>query len=251
MLKNYYYYFVSALDEETCNKIVKLGLESIDNLNKQGINTLAEVAGDLDKKNNPNLIPKNELTNNQLIEKNIKIDQVYVRDSNIAWLDIAWIYEIIEKHVSIANEAAGWNYDVDFAEVPQFTTYNKSGFYSWHKDGDTDWNSVYKPYIKGYTNTPLKKNGNLPTGYTSNKNFYGKVRKLSVTINLSDENSYEGGNLMFDLGSHSKNQFHECTVARKKGSIVVFPSYIDHCITPITKGTRFSLVNWLLGRPFK
>ncbi len=251
MLKNYYYYFKSALDNETCDKIIKLGLEHIDNLKKQGVNTLAEVAGEKDTKHNPNFIPKNELTNAQLKEKNINFDNVYVRDSNIAWLDVQWIYKIIENYVSQANVLAGWNYEVDFSEIPQFTTYEKSGFYSWHKDCGTDYDHVYKPYIRGYTNVPLKKNGDLPSGYTLNKNFYGKIRKLSVTINLSDENSYEGGNLMFDFGQHVENQLHECTIARNKGSIIVFPSYIDHCVTPVTKGTRYSLVNWLLGRPFK
>ena len=89
-------------------------------------------------------------------------------------------------------------------------------------------------------------------GYTDNQNMVGKIRKLSMTINLSDEEEYEGGNLKFDFGPHStENRFVECKEIRPKGSIVVFPSFIYHQVTPIKKGVRYSLVLWSLGLPFK
>jgi PKHD-type hydroxylase len=81
----------------------------------------------------------------------------------------------------------------------------------------------------------------------------GKVRKLSLTINLNSPGDYEGGNLKFDFGMHceKENRFHECEEIRPQGSMVVFPSFVDHCVTPVTKGTRYSLVLWTLGEPWK
>ena len=79
-----------------------------------------------------------------------------------------------------------------------------------------------------------------------------KIRKLSLTINLNLPGEYEGGNLKFDFGPHSTgNRYHECTEIRPQGSIIIFPSYIYHQVTPVTKGTRYSLVLWTLGKPFK
>ena len=42
-----------------------------------------------------------------------------------------------------------------------------------------------------------------------------------------------------------------CEEIRPKGSIIVFPSFLYHQVTPITKGTRYSLVMWVLGRPWQ
>jgi len=246
-----FYYFISAIDNETCDKIIKIGIDKINKDKCEGINTQATVGGELDKKTNPSFIPKNELTASELKQKNIKITETYVRDSEVSWLDLKWLYELIQKYMLRANIEAGWNFDIDYSETPQFTVYNKLGFYSWHTDGEGDWNSVYKLYIRGHTDEKLRKDGELPNNYTFNKNLIGKVRKLSFTLNLTDPNSYEGGNLMFDLGSHSEKELYECVEARPRGSIIVFPSFLQHCVTPIKKGIRYSLVNWMVGRPFK
>ena len=73
-----------------------------------------------------------------------------------------------------------------------------------------------------------------------------------MTINLNEPGEYEGGNLKFDFGPHSEGErFHECTEIRPQGSIIVFPSFVQHQVTPVTKGTRYSLVLWSLGQPFK
>ena len=89
-------------------------------------------------------------------------------------------------------------------------------------------------------------------GYTMNPDMVGKVRKLSVTINLNKPGEYEGGNLKFDFGPHAETKrFHEVEEIRPQGSIIVFPSYVHHQVTPVTKGTRYSMVLWSLGQPFK
>jgi PKHD-type hydroxylase len=112
---------------------------------------------------------------------------------------------------------------------------------------------AYKRYIYGVTKAPLKPDGNIPSGFTTYNKFIGKVRKLSMTINLCDESEYEGGDLKFDFGLHKSksDRFHVCEEIRPKGSIVIFPSFVQHCVTPITKGTRYSLVMWTLGEPWK
>lgn len=77
------------------------------------------------------------------------------------------------------------------------------------------------------------------------KVYQGKVRKLSMVIQLSDPSEYEGGDLNLYEG---KNPI---TIKKQKGHLVVFPSYTLHEVTPVTKGTRRTLVAWLTGKPFK
>jgi PKHD-type hydroxylase len=78
-----------------------------------------------------------------------------------------------------------------------------------------------------------------------------KIRKLSVTISLNDPDEYDGGNLQFDFGPHKENRYHTCTEIRPKGSVIVFPSHVYHQVTPVTRGTRYSLVCWNLGAAFR
>jgi PKHD-type hydroxylase len=79
----------------------------------------------------------------------------------------------------------------------------------------------------------------------------GKIRKISLTINLNESKDYEGGLLKFDFGKHSENRYHECIEIKPQGSIIIFPSFLDHCVTPIISGTRYSLVLWCLGKPWR
>jgi PKHD-type hydroxylase len=70
-------------------------------------------------------------------------------------------------------------------------------------------------------------------------------RKLSLVMQLTDPKKYEGGELK--LLTHDG----EKTANKKEGSITVFPSWIRHKVTPVTKGSRQSLVAWVGGPPFK
>jgi PKHD-type hydroxylase len=71
-------------------------------------------------------------------------------------------------------------------------------------------------------------------------------RKLSMTIQLSDPEGYSGGNLELLYGRHP------VTVERKRGTLVAFPSYTLHRVTPVTAGVRYSLVLWISGAsPYK
>jgi PKHD-type hydroxylase len=86
-----------------------------------------------------------------------------------------------------------------------------------------------------------------------NLDFHGKIRKLSVTCSLSDPKDYKGGELEFDFRNMDpdKKSVRKCAEISERGSIVVFPSHIWHRVKPVTKGTRYSLVIWNLGHPFK
>lgn len=76
-------------------------------------------------------------------------------------------------------------------------------------------------------------------------NEYTYPRKLSFSLILSDSNEYEGG--QFEVMYSKKPE----EVQQKKGRLIAFPSYMLHRVNPVTKGTRKSLVFWIIGPKFK
>ena len=167
----------------------------------------------------------------KLNQKQIK-DLKTKRDSNIVWMSDRWIYKEIQPYVHQANANAGWNFQWDWSESCQFTKYKKGQYYDWHCDS---WD---KPYIRQQPNDPS----------------HGKIRKLSVTVTLSDPKDYKGGELEFDfrnLDPDKKPNIHKCKEILPKGSLVVFPSFVWHRVCPVKSGERNSLVIWNLGWPFK
>jgi|688.fasta_scaffold36742_8 PKHD-type hydroxylase len=251
---NKYWCFNSQLSPEVCDEIIKLGTSSIEKNKKLGISSVAYTFGNKEKSDDKK-VSQGELSIQQLKNTQDKnnIEDVYIRDSEVSWLNDKWLYDTILPYVRTANKNSGWKYDIDYFENFQFTVYNSpGGFYGWHNDMSTDHHASYKRYIYGITEVPLRKDGHLPFGYTKDNNLVGKLRKISVTINLTNPLSYEGGNLKFDFGNHFEgDRFYECVESRQQGSIIVFPSYSYHCVTPVTKGTRYSLVLWCSGKPFK
>ena len=83
-----------------------------------------------------------------------------------------------------------------------------------------------------------------------NNEYHGLTRKLSMTLTLNDGDEYEGGDLQFNRNSPNDKELLQNEHARKKGTITVFPSFVYHIVTPVKKGTRYSLVAWVLGKPF-
>lgn len=249
-LKNSYYFFKSAISPETCDRIIDLGLTKMQEEESKGHSTEAYTFGNKEKKSMPDSPPQGDLTVQDMEGQGV--DKFYVRDSNVSWLDQQWLYDLLTPFVEQANILAGWNWSWDYSENFQFTVYKPGQFYGWHRDGDSDHLGKYRRYLYGITPEPLTPDGKLPSGYVTDPKMVGKVRKLSMTINLNKPGEYEGGNLKFDFGPHAfGNRFHECEEIRPQGSIVVFPSFIDHCVTPVTQGTRYSLVLWALGEPWK
>jgi hypothetical protein len=208
-LTNHYYYFKSAIDSDTCQKIIDLGLAKLQSEKDSGINVEAYTAGNGEKSSNPGAIPQGELSKRAL--KSQGVGPVYVRDSEVTWLNQKWLYELFYPFIAEANQKAEWNWQWDCAENFQFTVYNPGQFYSWHKDGISDHTGAYKRYIHGITDKPISPRGNFPDNYVIDPNFVGKVRKISMTVNLNAPNAYEGGDLKFDFGNHTESeQYHLC-----------------------------------------
>ena len=141
-----------------------------------------------------------------------------VRKSKIKWLypndGSQWLYDKIINMVVEANKTM-WNFNLySVIDSIQYTVYSEGGgHYDWHMD--------------------------IGPGSISH-------RKVSVTIQLSDPSEYEGGDLELWYGGGGVIQ-----IPKNKGLTVIFPSFSMHRVTPITKGTRKSLVLWLGGEHYK
>ena len=123
-----------------------------------------------------------------------------------------WIYKKISLLTLELNELH-FKYDISDIETIQFTTYlgNQKSHYGQHTD-------------------------HLTLG--------SRWRKLSCVIQLSDPNDYEGGDLVLYLPK--KN-----VVPKKRGTFVIFPSFLPHAVFPVSKGVRYSAVSWILGPPYR
>ncbi len=246
-VNNYYYYFKEALSSKDCEDIISHGLSTIIKNKRKGISTTALTHGNSQKKDDDSKKSISEKTNEEI--KNIQ--DYYIRDSEVAWLQDKWIYDILQPLIREANDKAGWHYDLETAEQIQFTVYKPGGLYGWHSDGQQDIANAYRRYFEGIS-IEKKINGELPPKFVKQNHLIGQVRKISMTCNLSLPNEYTGGNLKFDFGPHHVGErYHEVEEIRPQGSVVVFPSWLPHCVTPIETGVRYSLVLWSLGRPLK
>ena len=137
------------------------------------------------------------------------------RKNKVSWIyhdeSTEWIYERIAYVIKSLNQEF-FNFHLYGIDKLQFTIYNSLG-------------DFYKPH--------------LDSGIGID------VRKLSFVIQLSDPNTYEGSNL--EIYNTETGQI----VNKNQGTLVAFPSYTLHEVTPIISGTRYSLVGWVLGKPFK
>jgi PKHD-type hydroxylase len=123
-----------------------------------------------------------------------------------------WIFERISNLVHQANKE-WYNFELDHLENLQYTIYK----------------SKQKQFYKAHVDTILN-------------HFDNNVRKLSFSLLLNDD--FNGGDLNFYYTSEPM------TVEKKKGRIYFFPSYVLHEVSPVTKGTRNSLVGWVKGPHF-
>jgi len=144
-----------------------------------------------------------------------------LRKSEVAFLtpegEHQWLFERIKDCINDINRNY-FGYNLVGFEGIQFTKYS----YSKHELGD---------FYSAHKDTKLL--------------FGGTIRKLSFSVQLSDSDSYEGGDvILYDSFTDS------VTLSRTPGSITFFPSYTIHEVTPVTKGTRFSLVGWACGPAF-
>jgi PKHD-type hydroxylase len=126
----------------------------------------------------------------------------------------SWIYERLTTLVH-QNNKIYFNFDLTMLEHLQFTYYK------------SEENGCYKGHID-----PL-----------SWKNPHN--RKLSMVIQLSSPDEYEGGDLKL------YTSYEPFVVNKEKGLVITFPSYTLHEVTPVTKGDRYTLVAWVHGPPFR
>lgn len=159
------------------------------------------------------------------IGKNANLQEAYtsmspvydksIRNSNVSWLSPdqgnEWIFQKMTDVVLSLNSQY-FKFDLwGFAEGIQFTEYTSPG-------------GKYNPHIDCM--------------------YKGRIRKLSISVQLSDPNDYEGGDFTINTGN-------EIILPREQGIGLVFPSYVLHGVKPVTSGTRYSLVAWVTGPVFK
>ena len=111
--------------------------------------------------------------------------------------------------------------------------YNPGQFYGWHVDCQANNMLAYgPPNHMSYLNYPLKE----------------WTRKLSFTLQLSDEGDYTGGDVELATNDDLSNPY---VISKKRGSLIVFDSKIKHRVQPVKTGNRKVLVGWAVGPRWK
>ena len=149
-------------------------------------------------------------------EKKSKYD-TKMRITTISWIpfsEMPDMYRIIEKTMKQVNGNHFGYEGMTITEPGQFTEYPKGGFYDWHMDAEM------------------------------NCQFEPPVRKISMTILLSDTSEFTGGDLEFMAEGNKPPQLLQ-------GQAVFFCSLLRHRVAKVKKGIRRSLVMWFGGPPFK
>ena len=138
------------------------------------------------------------------------------RTSHISWIPFKKMndmYKDIERIMKTTNGNHFGFEGMTLTEPAQYTEYPEGGFYDWHVDNDV--NFLHEP----------------------------PVRKISMTLLLNDPSEFEGG----DLELMAPGKFAEL----KQGHAIIFASFLNHRVNPVTKGIRQSLVCWFGGKPFR
>ena len=163
------------------------------------------------------------------------------RNSENAWINTNhWIAGFLWHYVNKANRE---NFRYDLTNIDgenlQYTKYSEGQFYNWHNDAGI--NNLYKPqYLANSGNSDEDSDNLQVTDFL--KTSCELVRKLSFTLQLSDPDEYEGGNvqLIDELGK-------SYIAPRQRGTIILFDSRTQHRVIKVKKGVRKSIVGWVLG----
>lgn len=148
-----------------------------------------------------------------------------LRLARVAWIppepDTAWLYDKLAVVATRANRSYGFDL-TGFGEDLQYTVYDERGaFYTWHQDGLT---------------------GDVAS------------RKLAMVVQLSDPATYQGADLeLFDsVADLSADELADSNLERRQqGTVIAFPAFEYHRVTPLASGVRRSLVVWVSGPPFR
>ena len=148
------------------------------------------------------------------------------RNTDIQWANKYDILEcILTRFIMQANQEALWDFDITEPEIVQIGKYKEDQFYGQHIDC----------FIKGNDVVATGNGGGIIVPMLSQ-------RKISASLLLNDESEYEGGGLVI---------LDETVKTKKQGTIIVFPSFMAHQVSPVTKGVRYSAVCWMLGPKWK
>jgi len=160
------------------------------------------------------------------------------RNSQNTWIPTAhWVAGFLWHYVQRANRE---NFLYDLRNIDgeslQYTRYGEGQFYGWHNDAGLA--TQYKPVSVGNRAEGLAQD-------FVNENIE-LVRKLSFSIQLSDPDDYEGGNL--ELIDEANQHY---IAPRQRGCICLFDSRTQHRVLKVKKGTRKSIVGWVVGPRWK
>jgi len=149
------------------------------------------------------------------VDRNKGIVNKDIRKSTISWIDfdrMPLFYSDINDFIQKTNKNHFGFENVHLTEKAQISEYVIGDYYGWHTDTSIDMNEE------------------------------SPVRKLSMTLLLNDPSEFEGG----DLQIAGKQ-----LLPMKQGHATIFASFLQHKVTPVTRGVRKSLVMWFGGEPFK
>ena len=154
-----------------------------------------------------------------------QVERSAVRTTKIHWIpQQQWVAGMISYYIDNINSQY-FKYDIE--EISgnhlQYSVYNEGGHYDWHTD---EPRSLY---------------------HITQQNVL--IRKLSFSLQLSDPEDYEGGDLVFK-GGDPKNP-EDVVQTKTRGSLIVFDSRQMHKVTPVTSGSRHALVGWFKGPVWK
>ena len=141
------------------------------------------------------------------------------RTTTISWIPfdkLPQMYKKVEHQLSLVNLNHFGFENVRITEPAQFTEYPKGGFYDWHMDLNAFGQEGQNP-----------------------------IRKISMTLLLSDPKDFTGGDLMFSEMGDNK------PLPLKQGQAIFFASFLRHKVAPVKKGIRRSMVMWFGGPPLK
>jgi PKHD-type hydroxylase len=151
--------------------------------------------------------------------------EALMRDTRHVFIEPAhWTGSFVTHFAEQANLL--WGLDLTGLGTLSILRYTTGSHFNWHVDVLAYEVSVYDQFPN---HGPLE-------------------RKLSITVNLSGSDEYEGGDLEFLNGV---GQLYTQPELRERGSVVVFPSTVGHRVTPLTGGTRYALVGWMVGPPMR
>ena len=221
-----FYIFPRAVPKKECKKLLKFCIKNTTFKEAGVINKGHFDSGEIEKIAGLPGVPSVEemLDDRSRIDPDVrKTDVGFITGKDNKVNEIAWHF------LREANKIT-FNYKLEYFQPVQFARYRNGGHYDWHQDA-------------------------------SGQNPHGEARKLSLTFSLTDSDAYEGGNLEFYGGGKPMEDMElpDGTIIpaaqiyqdiRDQGSVIVFDSRDFHRVTPVTKGTRYSIVCWTVGPNF-